>query len=61
MAPHAAISGARNEAIALTNCPKVSVDASLLSLIRLVTNGLSDVCMMALPMPSSENESSITM
>ena len=52
--------GARNEAMALTNCPNVRVDASLSPPIRLDTSGLSDVCMMALPIPSREKDSSIT-
>lgn len=60
VAPHAAMTGAKKEAMALTNCPKVRVEASLSLGVRLVTNGLSEVCMMALPMPSKENESSIT-
>ena len=55
VAPQAAISGAMNEAIALTNCPKVSVEAKW-PLTSIVTNGLMLVCMMALPMPRSENE-----
>ena len=55
VAPHAAISGAMNEAMALTNCPKVSVEAKW-PLTSIVTNGLIDVCMMALPMPRSEND-----
>ena len=45
--------------MALTNWPKVRVEASRSLLIRFVTSGLSDVCMMAFPMPSSENEASI--
>ena len=60
VAPHAAMTGARNDAIAFTNWPKVRVDASLSPLIRLVTSGLRDVCMMALPIPRSEKEMSIT-
>ena len=43
-----------NEAMALMNCPKVSVEARLSPLIMLEMSGLSDVCMSALPMPSSE-------
>ena len=60
VAPHAQMIGARNEAMALTNWPKVSVDASLSLLIRLLTSGFSDVCMRALPMPRSEKEASIS-
>ncbi len=59
VAPQAARMGARNEAMALTNWPKVRVEASLSLLMRLVTRGLSDVCMTALPMPNSEKEASI--
>ena len=55
VAPHAAMSGAMTEAMALTNCPKVSVEAKW-PLTSIVTNGLIDVCMMALPMPRSEND-----
>ena len=55
VAPHAAMSGAMNDAMALTNCPKVRVDAKC-PLTSIVTSGLMEVCMMALPMPRSENE-----
>ena len=55
VAPHAAMSGAMNEAMALTNCPKVSVEARC-PFTSMVTSGLMLVCMMALPMPRSENE-----
>ena len=58
-APAAAIIGARKEAMAFTNWPKVRVEASLSPEIRLVTRGLSDVCIMALPMPRSEKAMSI--
>ena len=60
VAPHAARIGARNDAIAFTNWPKVRVEASLSPLIRLDTRGLREVCIMALPMPRSEKEISIT-
>ena len=59
MAPHMAIYGAMNEAIALTNWPKVSVEARLPPRITDCTNGLSDVCIRALPIPSRENDMSI--
>ncbi len=59
VAPQAARIGARNEAIAFTNWPKVRVDASLSPLMRLVTRGLSEVCMTALPIPSSEKAASM--
>ena len=58
IAPHMAMYGARNEAMALTNCPKVSVDARL-PFMTIDTMGLSEVCMRVLPMPSSENDTSI--
>ena len=51
--------GAKNEAMALINCPKVSVDARLPPPITVDTSGLSDVCISALPIPSSENAQSI--
>lgn len=45
--------------MALTNCPKVSVEARL-PFITIDTIGLRDVCISVLPMPSSENDTSIT-
>ena len=60
VAPHMAMYGARNEAMAFTNCPKVSELANRSPLTMLESNGLSDVCISALPMPSNENESSIS-
>ena len=60
VAPHIAKYGARNDAMALMNCPKVSVLARFPPLMTAMTSGLSDVCMSALPMPSSENDSSMT-
>ena len=59
VAPHAAIRGAMNEAIAFTNCPKVSVEAKWPFTI-IVTKGLMLVCITALPMPSSENDTYIS-
>jgi hypothetical protein len=50
-----AMYGAKNEAIALMNCPNVSELANLSPLITLATKGLSDVCIRVLPMPKSEN------
>ena len=50
--------GARKDAMLLMNCPKVRVLAEAPPFITLSTNGLSEVCMMALPIPSSEKESS---
>jgi hypothetical protein len=55
MAPQEAITGAKNEAIAFTNCPNVRVEANLSDEMIFVTNGFSDVCINALPMPSNEN------
>ena len=49
-----------NEAMALTNCPKVSVDARFLSPITSIAKGLILVCIRALPMPRSEKATSIT-
>ena len=48
-----------NEAIALTNCPKVRVEARLPPLSTDETSGLREVCISALPIPSSEKATSI--
>ena len=48
------------KAIALTNCPKVSVEARFPPCITDETNGFSDVCISALPMPSSEKATNIS-
>ncbi len=45
--------------MALTNCPKVSIAARLPPVMTDCTNGLSEVCIRALPMPNSENDTSI--
>ena len=45
--------------MALMNCPKVSVEARFLPPMTLETSGLSDVCISALPMPSSEKATSM--
>ena len=58
-APHMAIYGAIKEAMALTNCPKVSVEARFLPDVTADTNGLSDVCISALPIPKRENDTSM--
>ena len=50
--------GARKEAILLMNCPKVRVLAEAPPFITLSTNGLSEVCIMAFPIPNKEKESS---
>ena len=60
VAPHMARYGAKNEAMALMNCPKVSVDAKFFPPMTLDTSGLSEVCISALPMPRSEKDTSIT-
>lgn len=60
VAPQEAIIGARNDAIAFTNWPKVRVEANLDGDMRLLTRGLSEVCIRALPMPKSEKAASIT-
>lgn len=43
----------------MTNCPKVSVEAKFPPFITVETSGFNDVCIKALPIPSSENETSI--
>ena len=58
VAPHIAIYGARNEAMAFTNCPKVSVEDRL-PVTMFDTKGFSEVCMRALPIPKSENATNI--
>ena len=45
--------------MALTNCPKVSVDARFLSPMISMASGLILVCMKALPMPNSEKATSM--
>ena len=50
--------GARKEAMLLMNCPKVKVLADAPPFITLSTNGLSEVYIMALPIPKSEKERS---
>ena len=60
VAPHMAIYGAMKEAMAFTNCPKVMVLASRSPLMMLVMSGFREVCMSALPMPSSEKETSMS-
>ena len=57
VAPQEAMMGARNEAMLLMNCPKVRVLADAPPFITLSTSGLSDVCMMAFPIPRREKES----
>ena len=60
VAPHMAMYGARNDAIAFMNWPKVSVLARLPPWITVDMSGLSDVCISALPMPSRQKDTSIT-
>ncbi len=57
--PHAAIIGARKEAIAFINCPKVKVLASLSLDTILDTKGLRETCISVLPIPSNEKAISI--
>ena len=42
------------------NCPKVKVAAILPPCTTVITSGLIDVCISALPIPSSENDTSIS-
>ena len=48
------------EAIAFTNCPKVSVEARFPPFITVETSGFNEVCISALPIPRSENDTSIS-
>ena len=52
--------GAINEAMALTNCPKVSCEARFLPPLTSAISGLSDVCIRVLPMPRSEKATNIS-
>ena len=45
--------------MALMNCPKVSVEARLPPPMTVDTSGFSEVCISALPMPSSEKATSM--
>ena len=54
-----AMYGAMNEAMALTNWPKVSVEARLPPCITVATSGFREVCISAFPMPRSEKLTSI--
>ena len=56
VAPHEAMMGARKEAMLLMNWPKVNVLADAPPFITLSTSGLSEVCMMALPIPKREKD-----
>ena len=42
------------------NCPKVKVAAKFPPCNTVITNGLIDVCISALPIPSNENDISIS-
>ena len=59
LAPQEAMIGAKNEAMALINWPKVSTLDRLPPRTTLLNRGLSEVCIMALPMPKSEKAMSI--
>ena len=54
------MSGATNEAMALTNWPKVSVLASFSPLTMHVMSGLRDTCISVFPIPSRQKETSMT-
>ena len=56
---HAAKIGATKEAIALTNCPNVSVLAILFSSTIFANNGFNETCKIVLPMPNSVKEINI--
>ena len=58
-AANAAMKGPQNDETALTTWPAVSELVSASPLTTLVSSGLSDTCMSALPMPSSEKETII--
>ena len=59
IAPHMAKYGAMKDAIAFTNCPKVSVEARFPPRMTEETRGFSDVCINAFPIPKSEKEMSM--
>ena len=48
------------EAMALMNCPKVNVLASLSPLTIRVMRGFRDTCISVLPIPSRQKDTSIT-
>ncbi len=51
--------GAKNEAIALKNWPRVRLLANKWPLTTLDNNGFNDTCIMALPIPSKAKEINI--
>ena len=51
--------GATNEPIALTNCPSVRALASRSPCTIFDSSGFSETCMIALPMPSRQNDTSM--
>ena len=54
------VKGKEEEAIAFTNCPKVKVEARFLPDVTTETSGFREVCINAFPMPSNENDTSIS-
>jgi hypothetical protein len=56
---HAAKIGATKEAMALINCPNVSVLAILFLSTIFANNGFNETCSIVLPMPSSVKEINI--
>ena len=54
-----AMTGARNEAIALMNCPRVSTLGCFSWLTRPATRGFNETCIKVLPMPISEKATTI--
>ncbi len=55
-----AITGPRNEAMALMNCPQVRLLVSRSPRTTLESNGLSDTCKRVLPIPKRAKAMSIT-
>ncbi len=56
---HAAKIGATKEAMALINCPNVSVLAILFSSTIFANNGFNETCIIVLPIPNSVKEINI--
>ncbi len=60
IAAHPAIIGAKKDAIAFTNWPKVRVLANLFPLTIFDTKGFRETCMSVLPIPNNEKAMSMT-
>ena len=58
-AAHPAIIGARNEAIALINCPNVNELAKRSPLTMLDNNGFNETCINVFPIPKKEKDTII--